>query len=168
MRRLALVRPAEERSATSEYLRIAIASRDGRAVNAHFGSAKRFVVYDVAPNEARLVETIAFDDVSDESGTHTTEGDDRNGMKIRALDGVQLLVVQAIGGPVAARVIRAKIHPIKLTDSEPVVVVIDKVRALLSGDTPPWLRRVINQGRSRSMDFLDEDEDEQDGEAACQ
>jgi len=137
---------------------VAIATRDGRAVNAHFGSAQRFVVYDVSPKGSRFVETIAFDAVSDEAGNHTTEGDDRNGAKIRALSGVELLVVQAIGGPVAARVIRAKIHPIKVSTPDPVEEVLIRVQEMLAGDPPPWMRRILQQNQVRSMDFLDEDD----------
>lgn len=158
MRRLALVPDATAPLPAGPRLRVAIASHDGQAVNAHFGSAKRFVVWDVGAQDATFVETIAFDDVSDESGEHTTQGDDRNGAKINALAGVQLLVVQAIGGPVAARVVRAKIHPIKLSDREPVDVVVRKIQDLLRGDLPPWLRRVVNQGQERSMDFLDDED----------
>jgi len=156
MRRLALV--PDDAPSDGPSLRVAIATRDGRAVNAHFGSAQRFVVYDVSPGGARFVETIAFDAVSDESGNHTTEGDDRNGAKIRALCGVELLVVQAIGGPVAARVIRAKIHPIKVSTPDPVEEVLIRVQEMLAGDPPPWMRRILQQNQVRSMDFLDEDD----------
>ena len=167
MRRLALVsspddiggapaRRAGERQAPT--LRIAVASRDGRAVNAHFGSAKRFVVYDITETTSRLVETVSFEDVSDESGEHTREGDDKNGAKINALAGVGLLVVQAIGGPVAARVIGSGIHPIKLTNNEPIEEIIEKVQTMLAGDPPPWLRKVLQQRQDRNMDFLNEED----------
>ena len=147
-----------DKPVTGEILRVAIATRDGQAVNAHFGSAKRFVVYDVSERSARFIETIAFDEVSDESGNHTRDGDDRNGAKISALAGTGLLVVQAIGGPVAARVIRAGIHPIKLANGESVAEVVQQVQALLGSERPPWLRKVLQKGRERSMDFLDDDD----------
>ncbi|MFM2418059.1 MAG: Protein nifX [Pseudomonadota bacterium] len=156
-RRLGLVSDAPVDSAGPR-LRVAMATQDGRSMNAHFGSAKRFVVYDVMGDASRFVETIAFDEVSDESGTHTVEGDDKNGRKISALSGVDLLFVQAIGGPVAARVIRAEIHPIKLSVPEPVEKIVQKVQDMLVGETPPWLRKILQQRTARSMDFLDEDD----------
>lgn len=163
VRRLALVQPPRAQTITTEQpageertVRVAIATHDGRAVNAHFGSAKRFMVYDVTATSSHLVETLAFEEVSNESGEHTQVGDDRNGEKIAALSGVGLLLVQAIGGPVAARVIRAGIHPLKFGNGEPVETLLEQVKTMLRGDPPPWLRRVLQQGRTRSMDFLDD------------
>lgn len=139
-------------------LRVAIATQDGKTMNAHFGSARRFVVYEVGPARSRLVEAVVFDGVSDESGTH--RGDDRIGAKIDALRGCQLLFVLAIGGPAAAKVVSARIHPIKLATPEPIDDVIAKVQALMTGTPPPWLRRVLVSAASqpRSHNFLEEDE----------
>lgn len=139
-------------------VRVAIATRDGRAVNAHFGSAKRFVVYEVSATSSRFIESLTFESVSNESGEHSRVGDDRNGEKISALSAVDLLLVQAIGGPVAARVIRAGIHPLKFANGEPIGALIQQIQTMLCGDAPPWLRRVLNQGQARSMDFLDDND----------
>lgn len=158
MRRLSLV-PSTETEFGGPAVRVALATQDGRTMNAHFGSAQRFIVYDVSAEAVRLVETISFEAVSDESGEHTKEGDDKNGTKIKALAGIDLLVVQAIGGPVAARVIKAQIYPIKLPSAEPVDQVIGKVQDMLRGDTPPWLRKILLRKTERSMDFLDGDDD---------
>jgi predicted Fe-Mo cluster-binding NifX family protein len=35
---------------------IAVASKDGREINQHFGHAERFLIYDVEGNEAKLVD----------------------------------------------------------------------------------------------------------------
>lgn len=160
MRRLSLVPSPDDSAADAgPSVRVALATQDGRTMNAHFGSAKRFVVYDVSASSVRLAETISFEAVSDESGEHTKEGDDKNGTKIKALSGVDLLVVQAIGGPVAARVIKAQIHPIKFSAPEPVEQLVGKVQDMLRADTPPWLRKILLRKTERSMDFLDGDDD---------
>lgn len=156
MRRLELVESMPVSQEPS--VRVAIATRDGKTVHGHFGSAQRFSVYDVSSAGVRFVETISFDDVSDESGNHAAQGDDRNGAKIAALDGVGVLVVQAIGGPVAARVIRAGMHPVKISEPQPIADVVAQLKALLLGDPPPWLRKVARGGQKRSMDFLDDDD----------
>lgn len=137
-------------------LRIAIATRDMKSLNAHFGSAQRFAIWDVSPQNARFVEAVAFDDVSDESGAHQSEGDDRIGPKVEALAGCNLLFVLAIGGPAAAKVVRAHIHPVKLLNPESIPSVIERVQAMMVGNPPPWLRKAM--GVKRSMDFLDEDD----------
>ena len=111
--RLQLVEPTEP--AAGLRLRIAIATQDLKSLNAHFGSARRFAVYDVTPTENRFVEAVSFGGVTDESSTHAKDGDDKIGPKVEALAGCHLLFVLAIGGPAAARVVSAHIHPVKLT-----------------------------------------------------
>jgi nitrogen fixation protein NifX len=158
--RLDLRDALEERGAedSGPTLRIAIASRDGRSLNAHFGSAEKFVVYDVTPHDHELVQTVEMSNVSDESGEHRAESEDKNARKIAALAGCNIVFVLAIGGPVATKVIHAGIHPIKIAEPEPVDSVLSKVKTLLTTDPPPWLRRVLAAKTSRSMKFLDDDE----------
>jgi nitrogen fixation protein NifX len=142
-------------------VRIAIASRDGETLNSHFGSAEKFVVYDVGPAGHALVQVIEMTSVSDESGEHRAESEDKNARKIAALAGCNIVFVLAIGGPVATRVIHAGIHPIKIAEPEPVSSVLSKVQGFLRSDPPPWLRKVLSAKAaktSRSMSFLDDDE----------
>lgn len=139
-------------------LRVAMATQDGKAVNAHFGSARRFVIYEITPRTSRFVATTSFDDTSDESGSHQAEGDIRIAKKVEAISGCNLLFVRAIGGPSAARVIKAQVHPVKLAESEAVEQVIAKVQALMTSDPPPWMRKALSAaGAQRSMDFLEDD-----------
>jgi nitrogen fixation protein NifX len=139
-------------------LRIAIASRDGHSLNAHFGSAEKFLVYDVTSRSHEFVRAIEMNNVSDESGDHKAESEDKNAKKITALAGCNIVFVLAIGGPVATKVIQAGIHPIKISDPEPIESVLSKVKGFLTADPPPWLRKVLASTQSRSMKFLDDDE----------
>lgn len=158
MPRLSLIKSAPS-VAVGPCLRVAIASSDGKSMNAHFGSAKRFVTYEVSPSGAQLLEAASFEEVSDESGDHREDGQDRIAAKIAALRGCHLLFVLAIGGPVAAKVIKAGIHPIKLAEPEANDSVIRKVQAMLTGDAPPWMRRVLaTLEQQRNMDFLEEED----------
>jgi nitrogen fixation protein NifX len=108
-------------------------------------------------SESRFVEAIGFSDVSNESGTHRTDGDDRIGPKVDALTGCHLLFVLAIGGPAAARVVNAHVHPVKLPKEETIEAIISRVQTMMSGNPPPWLRKVMGAQAERSMDFLDEE-----------
>ena len=146
-----------DRPPTGPRLRVAIATQDGKSMNAHFGSARRFAVYEVTPDESRLLEVVAFDDTSDESGAHDAEAD-RIGPKIAALAGCNLLFVLAIGGPAAAKVVKARIHPIKLAEPEAIDQVISKVRSMMTGTPPPWMRKALAASQARSTDFLDEED----------
>src|SRR5664279_2406171 len=94
VRRLQLV--ATEDAAVSKVpppgvVRVAIATRDMKWLNAHFGSAPRFAIYDATKEGWEFVEAIGFGDTSDESGSHKTDGDDRIGPKVDALTGCHIL-----------------------------------------------------------------------------
>ena len=116
------------------------------------------MVYDVTPQSHAFVQAIEISQVSDESGDHKAESEDKNARKIAALAGCNIVFVLAIGGPVATKVIHAGIHPIKIAEPEPVESVLAKVKGFLTADPPPWLRKVLATKASRSMNFLDDDE----------
>ncbi len=126
-------------------IRVALATQDLQNLHAHFGSAKKFAIYDVTTSGWTLVETVGFDVVSDEQGTHAKEGEDRITPKVEALKGCHLLFCLAIGGPSAAKVVAAKIHPIKLPQAQPLDAVLERTRVMLNGAPPPWLRKVLAQ-----------------------
>lgn len=158
MRKLSLVEaplPSGEPEPLS--LRVAVATQDVKAVNAHFGSAKKFAVYEVTPTASRFIEAVGFDETSDESGTHNAEVD-KIGPKVAAISGCNLLFCLAIGGPAAAKVVSARIHPVKLSQPESIETVIAKVQGMMTGDPPPWLRKAMTAKRERSMQFLDDED----------
>ena len=139
-------------------LRVAFATDSGRTVDAHFGAARKFAIYDVSARSSRFFGMAEFDQCSDGSGEHLGSEGDRIGHKVEALAGCSLLFVLAIGGPAAARVVGARIHPVKLPAPEPIDTVISRVRGMLAGTPPPWLRKAMKALAPRSMNFLEEEE----------
>ncbi|MGA2450970.1 MAG: nitrogen fixation protein NifX [Polyangiaceae bacterium] len=139
-------------------LRIAIATEDGKMLNAHFGSARKFALYEVSAHASRFLGAAEFDAVSNGSGAHAVDDYDRIGPKVAALSGCSLLFVLAIGGPAAARVVGARIHPVKLPAPEPIESVLRRVQTMLAGTPPPWLRKAMAPAPARSMDFLDKED----------
>ncbi|MFT8736726.1 MAG: nitrogen fixation protein NifX [Zymomonas mobilis] len=139
-------------------LRIAIATNDMKSLNAHFGGANRFAIWDVTSDDAHFVEALGFQSTSDQTGSHKMEGDDKITPKVQALSSCKLLFILAIGGPAAAKVVNAGIHPIKLPAEESISSIIKRVQAMMKGNPPPWLRKAMGMP-SRSMDFLDEDDE---------
>jgi nitrogen fixation protein NifX len=140
-------------------LRIAIASSSGKGLDAHFGSARKFIVYDVSGTDSQFVEVIDFCEGSSERGEHESAADERIAAKIATLAGCHLLLVLAIGGPVAAKVVKAGIHPIKVAAPESTADVIEKMQALMTGTQPPWLRKLLAPKTDLSLGYLDlEDE----------
>jgi len=131
-------------------LRVAIVSNDLEYLDAHFGSARKIVVYDVWKTGARFVEVHDFSLPTDQKGRHD-EIEDRIGPKIAALEGCVLVFALAVGGPSAARMVRAGMHPIKRKQPEPVADVIAQVQVMLNGSPPPFLRKIL--GTFEKPDF---------------
>ena len=157
-RRLSLVEPVPSAAPSSPRLRVALATQDVKSVNAHFGSAKKLAVFEVTPETSRLVEAIDFDHTTGESGEHTSASGDTLSSKVAAIAGCNLLFCLAIGASAAQKVVSARIHPVKLSAAEPIEQVIAKVQTLMTGDAPPWMRKVLAQKAERSMSFLDEED----------
>ena len=139
-------------------MRVAFATQDRANVDAHFASARNFLFYDIGPDGHSFVEAVEFDTVSQQDGNHSEDGEDRLLAKIDALSGSALLFVRAIGGPAAARVVRAHVHPIKLPDDEPIPSVIERVRAMLNSNPPPWLRRAVENRAAGPERFIDDED----------
>jgi len=145
-RRLRLIEPETEMTSETP-LKIAIATNDMEHLDAHFGSARKFAIYEVTTRSARVVEVLEFDEVTAQSGQHDSI-DDRITPKVEALSGCALLFVLAIGGPSAAKVVRAGIHPIKRKDPEPITDVLAQTQTMLKGSPPPFLRKVLGRPKT--------------------
>ncbi len=133
-------------------MKIAFTTQDQQRVDAHFGWAKSIVVYDVAPEGHRFVESFDFGDKLEEDG-------DENKItpKLEAIKDCAILYVAAIGGSAAARVVAMKIHPVKVPQSESITVILDKLQAVLKGTPPPWLRKALAKDGERSYEFEDDE-----------
>lgn len=154
-RKLALVETDPAPTNDGARIRVGIATRSMAALDAHFGSARKFAVYDVSTAGWSFVEAVAFDDFSNEEGLHKTDGDDKIGPKVKALEGCQLLFVRAIGGPAAAKVVAARIHPVKMPADMSFDDVLARVRDMLAGSPPPWLRKIIGGPAKPAFDEED-------------
>jgi len=120
-----------------ESIRVAVASNTGALLNGHFGSCIRFLVYQLSRSECRLIDI--------RSTIEADNADDRNLFRTHLINDCQVLFVQSIGGPAAAKVIRADIYPIKVPD---VIDAVDKLTEFQSvfDAAPPWMAKAL--GRS--------------------
>jgi nitrogen fixation protein NifX len=132
-------------------MKIAFCTQDLQRVDAHFGWAKNIAIYEVNPTSHQFVEAIQFDGDLQEDGN-----EDKLAPKIEAIKECAILYVAAIGGSGAARVVAHNIHPIKVAQPEPIAELLEKLRDVLAGTPPPWLRKVMFKGESRQFDFDDE------------
>jgi nitrogen fixation protein NifX len=116
-------------------IRVAIASNTTERMDGHFGSCLRFLVYQVSPKAIRLVDL--------RSTVKADESDDRNAFRADLISDCQVLYVVSIGGPAAAKVIKAGIYPMKLREEAGARELLAKLQAILAGSPPPWLAKII-------------------------
>ena len=133
-------------------MKVAFATQDCQRIDAHFGWARNLAISDLTP------ESWALDRVVEFSGELNEDGDeDKLAPKLEALEGVSILVVAAIGGSGAARVVAKNIHPMKVAEPEPIEEMLAKLQKVISGTPPPWLRKILSRGGERSFDFEEEE-----------
>lgn len=119
-------------------VKVAFATKDMETINAHFGGAKEFVIYDISKDGYVLSEIRKTD-------TSKFKGDDKTDFKVKALEGVNIMYCESIGGTAAAKVIRAGINPMKVMDQPmKIETVLEQLHVLLNGNPPPWIKRIMN------------------------
>jgi nitrogen fixation protein NifX len=126
-------------------IRVACASNKGDLLDGHFGSCRRFLVYQVSKDESRLIEIRNID--------HTREVDDKNGYRASLIDDCQILFVASIGGPAAAKVIKAGAHPIKKQQAVPAPEEIANLQQAIAEDAAPWLAKVMGHSAEQRVRF---------------
>lgn len=133
-------------------MKVAFATQDMKRVDAHFGWAKNIAIYELSPTGHQFLEAVQFDGNLQEDGN-----EDKLAPKIEAIKDCALLYVAAIGGSAAARVVANKIHPIKVAGPEDIEEVLGKLKDVLNGTPPPFLRKALMKDQERSFDFDEEE-----------
>ncbi len=129
-------------------LRVACASNNGEELDGHFGSCRRFLIYQVSQDETRLIDLRAVGQ---------PEGDmEKNEYRAGLIADCQLLFVNSIGGPAAAKVVRKDVHPIKYPQGGRARDKIEELSRVLQGAPPPWLAKVMGQEASTLSKFAEE------------
>lgn len=133
-------------------MKVAFATQDLKRVDAHFGWAKNIAIYELTPTGHQFIEAVQFDGDLKEDGD-----EDKLAPKLEAIKDCALLYVAAIGGSAAARVVSHKIHPIKVSEPEVIEEVLVKLKDVLNGTPPPFLRKAMLRDQERSFDFDEEE-----------
>ena len=116
-------------------LTVAITSNQGELINGHYGSCLRVLVYDVNASSHQLVD---IREVASE-----LSGEARAEHMLTLLSSCQLLFTLSIGGPAAARVTRANIHPVKKAVPEEAAIALQSLSAVIAGNPPPWIAKLL-------------------------
>ena len=115
-------------------IRVACATDTGELIDGHFGACKAFLIYDLRP------EAVEF--VTARSTVDADEAEDRNKARAALISDCQIACFQSIGGPAAAKVVRAGTHPLKVAPNTRVDDMLAKLQQALT-NPPPWLAKVM-------------------------
>ncbi|MDD2865487.1 MAG: dinitrogenase iron-molybdenum cofactor biosynthesis protein [Methylococcales bacterium] len=128
-----------------ESIRVGVASNSGELLNGHFGSCLRFLVYQLSKDEHRLIDirsTIGADD-----------SDDRNLFRVNLVKDCHVLFMQSVGGPAAAKIIRADIYPIKVPEVTDAVEQLKTFQSVFDAP-PPWMAKALGRTAEERKRFL--------------
>lgn len=128
------VLPYEEGDLTDS-IRVAIASNGADQLDGHFGSCPRFLVYQLSVDEMRLIDIRKTDGAD--------EAEDKNAFRANLIKDCHVMYVQSIGGPAAAKVVKAGIYPMKKPDGGPATESLAELQAVMGGHPPPWLAKIL-------------------------
>ncbi len=126
-------------------IRVACASNKGEQLDGHFGSCRNFLVYQVSAEEVRLIDIRQAKDSEAE--------DDKNAYRADLVGDCQVLYVMSVGGPAAAKVVKAGIHPIKFPQGGSAREQVEKLATILAGSPPPWLSKVMGHEPEERVRF---------------
>lgn len=113
-------------------IRVGFATNDNENIDAHFGSAKQFNVYDISTDSCDIVSIIKIE----EKDTDNT---------VALLTGAQLDIVYFIniGATAAAKIINSGIFPIKYKEIVSIDEELQKLTAMLNGNPPPFIKKIL-------------------------
>jgi nitrogen fixation protein NifX len=126
-------------------IRVVFSSNSAENLDGHFGTCKRFLVYQVSRNEIRLVDVR----LPNKCGPD----EDKNAYRAALLNDCKVLYVLSIGGPAAAKVVRAGLHPIKYPSSVPARECLTQFQQILGDNAPPWLAKVMGKKPEERVRF---------------
>jgi nitrogen fixation protein NifX len=126
-------------------IRVACTSDSGDKIDGHFGACKRFLVYQVAAESTRLIDIRSVPSFDADA--------DKNALRAQLISDCHVLCTASIGGPAAAKVVRAGLHPMKVAKEMPALALIQQLQSVLQGSPPPWLAKVMGETPEQRVRF---------------
>ena len=118
-------------------LKVAFATNDDQNINAHFGAAKNFFIYDISTEKSELFDVIKIDN----KDTDKTIG------KLVDSD-IDIVYFMNIGPTAAAKIINKGIFPIKYKESVPMGEELHKLVTMLNGNPAPFIKKILEKKRA--------------------
>jgi nitrogen fixation protein NifX len=116
-------------------IRVAVASNNREALDGHFGSCLRYLIYQLSATEIRLIDI--------RSALEADLSDDKNAFRVGLIRDCPVLYIVAIGGPAAGKVVQAGIYPIKKEAGGAASVILSELQQAIATSPPPWLAKIL-------------------------
>lgn len=123
-------------------IRVAFASNSGERLNGHFGSCKQFLIYQISKDRAQLIDLRPVEE------PETAIKDEKNAYRVSLIKDCHILYVVSIGGPPAAKVVNAGIHPLKHPQEIDIVDLLPRLQQALADRPAPWLAKLLHSNGS--------------------
>ncbi|KAB2952889.1 nitrogen fixation protein NifX [Heliorestis acidaminivorans] len=119
-------------------MRVAFASSNLKSVDAHFGLAESFIIYDVTADKIEQLGVTVCP--PGEAGD-----EDKVESKLNLIKDCSVVYCTQIGGPAAARLVQKSIHPLKVPEGRPIQEELERLQILLATNPPPWLAKKMKK-----------------------
>lgn len=116
-------------------IRVAVASNSQDHLDGHFGSCLRYLVYQLSAAAMKLIDI--------RSAVAADLSDDKNGFRVDLIKDCHVLFIVSVGGPAAARVIKAGIYPMKKVGGGSAREILGELQNVMATSPPPWLAKII-------------------------
>jgi nitrogen fixation protein NifX len=131
-------------------IRVAFATSDLKKVDQHFGSAERFALYEVIPQEHSLHEVFEF-------GALEEDGNERKLLeKFVALDGCVAIYCLAVGPSAVRQLMAIGIQPIKVAFGTSISSLLQELHKELQQGPTGWLARALAAREEKAESRFDE------------
>jgi nitrogen fixation protein NifX len=114
------------------FIKVAFATNDNENIDAHFGSAKQFNIYDITKDNCSISTVIKIE----EKDTDKT---------ISLLGDVDIVYFMNIGATAAAKIINKGIFPIKYKQEVAIDDELQKLVKMLNENPPPFIKKILEK-----------------------
>ncbi|MEA2029450.1 MAG: NifB/NifX family molybdenum-iron cluster-binding protein [Campylobacterota bacterium] len=113
-------------------IKVAFATNDNENIDAHFGSAKQFNVYDISSEGSEISQIIKI---------QTKDTDNT----VALLQGMDIVYFVNIGATAAAKIINSGIFPIKYKEIVGIDTEVEKLITMLNTNPPPFIKKILEK-----------------------
>jgi len=136
-RRLQLVANNCEDEWMKSALKVAFATTDMKHVDQHFGAAKSFAIYAVAPDKISFIEAAEFGQLAMDGN------EDKLAAKITILEDCIAVYSQAVGASAVNQLLAKGVQPVKVSANAEIEDLLSSLQEELIQGPSSWLAKAI-------------------------